>query len=250
MIRLLWNTWVRLPSLESQQACAKKGIHIGWLSCCTLLHNDSPFAGSSRWDMYCIGKHHVPLWSVNADLSPAQGKPRPWSWQGGKALGQCGLQQRGWAWEKPRPLPSLRRANSMGPPEGAELCQQAGGWRHGSLGSVPQSAQSHGYGSLGSFPSWISWTYPKIYQVISINVACLFSSVTKTVDVHCFLCEECVLFSCMLNSLHVSVFVELERHLANLQLYIIFPECIFVVLGSRGRWHLGVICESRRRSNF
>lgn len=37
VIRLLRNTQVRLPTLESQWACAEKEVPIGWFSCHSLL---------------------------------------------------------------------------------------------------------------------------------------------------------------------------------------------------------------------
>lgn len=37
VIELLWNTQVRLLSLESQWACAEEEVHIGWFSCHSLL---------------------------------------------------------------------------------------------------------------------------------------------------------------------------------------------------------------------
>lgn len=49
------------------------------------------------------------------------------------------------------------------------------------------------------------------------------------------------MFSFVLNPSHASVFVELEQHLDNLQLYILFAEYIFILLHSRCRWHLGVV---------
>lgn len=70
--------------------------------------------------------------------------------------------------------------------------------------------------AAGLFPLTLHEHIKKNIPRISISVFSLES--TRLWTSHCFLCEDGVLFSCMLNLPRASVFVELQHHLSDFQL--------------------------------
>lgn len=235
----MWSDCSRTPKLDFQPWRAsghvprKRFLLAGSLVtvCCD----------TSQWDMYFVEKHHVPLWSGDADPSSVQDKPRLRCWQAGKALAQSWLQLEEWAWGKPPALPSFRLSGSN------RRCRSMWleTWLAGVCTCLPKATGL----AAGLFPLTLHEHIKKNIPGISISVFSLES--TRLWTSHCFLCEDGVLFSCMLNLPRASVFVELQHHLSDFQLCYISG--IYFWATWFKMWVVfweQLIHESRRRSSF